>query len=167
MQCTYIAQWRVEVYKVIVFYKKQFKITRLSSLSPSCCFLPLSLTLSPHSIFLVALSGHHWECQRPSWVLGLPRVCCERCPHACVRGGPEGTLPPAGWGDMALQPARVWLQLLPGGQVAGRPLHSAIGNGTFRSAGGLTAGKQISSVTIHGRWHYIISWSVCCQWHVL
>jgi len=30
-----------------------------------------------------------------------------------------------------------------------RPLHSALSHGTFRSTGGLTAGKQISSVTIH------------------
>ena len=50
---------------------------------------------------------------------------------------------------MALQPARVLLQLLPSGQVAGRPLHSALSRGTFRSTGGLTAGKQILSVTVH------------------
>ena len=33
--------------------------------------------------------------------------------------------------------------------MAGIPLHSALGHGTFRSTGDLTAGKQISSVTIH------------------
>jgi len=33
--------------------------------------------------------------------------------------------------------------------MAGRLLHSALSHGTFRTTGGLTAGKQISSVTIH------------------
>ena len=33
--------------------------------------------------------------------------------------------------------------------MAGRPVHSALSHGTVRSTGGLTAGKQISSVTIH------------------